>query len=362
MRIGPHLIDPPVILAPMAGVTDRPFRMLCRRLGAGLAVSEMTSSDPTLLHTEKSRLRRDHDGEADPIAVQIAGSDPSAMADCARYNVEHGAQIIDINMGCPAKKVCRADAGSALLRDPDLVRAICSAVVAAVSVPVTLKIRTGYTRATRNGIEVARIAESCGIAALSVHGRTREDRYEGEAEYDTVAAIKQTVRIPVVVNGDIRSPEQALAILKRTHGDAIMIGRAAQGRPWIFHEVAHYLRTGETLPPPSLSQIGAWLLDHLDELHAFYGEGKGVRIARKHIQWYCQDHSGSDSFWREVNQVTDASRQRRAVAEFFNAASSHSNHRKEALKSGRIRQSDEGEPGKRAAEVGVMVDTALSLA
>ena len=319
MYVGRYKIDPPVILAPMAGVTDRPFRTLCRRLGAGLVVSEMTTSDPTLLHTEKSRLRRDHDGEQGPIAVQIAGSEPEQMADCARYNVEHGAQIIDINMGCPAKKVCRADAGSALLRDPQRVRSICSAVVAAVSVPVTLKIRTGYTRAARNGIEIARIAEDCGIAALSVHGRTREDRYEGEAEYDTVATIKQTVRIPVIVNGDIRTPEQALVILKRTRGDAIMIGRAAQGRPWIFREVAHYLATGERLPPPSRAQIGQWLLGHLNELYDFYGESKGVRIARKHIQWYCQDHAGSEAFWNEVNQLTDAAQQRNAVAAFFAA-------------------------------------------
>jgi tRNA-dihydrouridine synthase B len=320
MRIGPYTIDPPVILAPMAGVTDRPFRTLCRRLGAGLAVSEMTTSDPTLLHTEKSRLRRDHEGEAGPIAVQIAGSDPAAMAECARFNVDQGAQIIDINMGCPAKKVCRADAGSALLRDPQLVREICAAVVAAVSVPVTLKIRTGYTRATRNGIEIAAIAEGCGVAALSVHGRTREDRYEGEAEYDTVAAIKSAARIPVIVNGDIRTPEQGRAILQRTRGDALMIGRAAQGQPWIFREVAHFLKTGERLPPPSLAQIGTWLLAHLDELHAFYGEGKGVRVARKHIQWYCQDHAGSGAFWRSVNQLEDAALQRAAVAAFFDGA------------------------------------------
>ena len=322
MHIGPYKIDPPVILAPMAGVTDRPFRSLCRRLGAGLAVSEMTTSDPTLLHTEKSRLRRDHDGEEGPIAVQIAGSDPQAMADCARYNVAHGAEIIDINMGCPAKKVCRADAGSALLRDPELVRAICNAVARAVSVPVTLKIRTGYSRAARNGIEIASIAESCGIAALSVHGRTREDRYEGEAEYDTVAAIKQTVRIPVIVNGDIRTPKQALGILKRTQGDALMIGRAAQGRPWIFREIAHFLATGEHLPPPSSGEIGSWLLGHLDELYAFYGAPKGVRIARKHIQWYCQDHPDSDRFWDQVNKLNDATQQRGAVAAFFAQAAS----------------------------------------
>lgn len=317
MRIGPFAIDPPVILAPMAGVTDRPFRTLCRRLGAGLVISEMTTSDTALWDTEKSRRRRDHAGEQSPIAVQIAGSDPSAMAECARHNVEHGAQIIDINMGCPAKKVCRADAGSALLRDPELVRAICSAVVAAVPVPVTLKIRTGYTRAARNGIDIARIAEQCGIAALSVHGRTREDRYEGEAEYETVATIKQTVAIPVIVNGDIRSPQQARVVLERTHGDAIMIGRAAQGRPWIFREVAHFLATGAVMPPPLPTQVGRWLLAHLDDLYEFYGAGKAVRIARKHIQWYCQDHPGSELFWSEVNRLTDESQQRAAVAAFF---------------------------------------------
>jgi tRNA-dihydrouridine synthase B len=317
MRIGPYVIDPPVILAPMAGVTDRPFRTLCRRLGAGLVVSEMTTSDASLWHTEKTRLRLDHAGEEEPIAVQIAGHDPQAMAACARYNVEHGAQIIDINMGCPAKKVCRADAGSALLRDPELVRDICRAVVASVPVPVTLKIRTGYTRAQRNGIEIARIAQACGIAALSVHGRTREDRYEGEAEYDTVAAIKQTVQIPIVVNGDIRLPEQARAILARTQADALMIGRGAQGRPWIFRETAHFLATGQRLSPPSRPQVGEWLLGHLDDLYAFYGEAKGVRVARKHIQWYCQDHADSESFWRSVNQLTCAHEQRRAVAAFF---------------------------------------------
>lgn len=326
MRIGPYTIDPPVILAPMAGVTDRPFRALCRRLGAGLAVSEMTTSDATLWHTEKSRLRRDHEGEEGPIAVQIAGSEPQQMADCARHNVEHGAQIVDINMGCPAKKVCRADAGSALLREPELVRSICRAVVDAVPVPVTLKIRTGYTRTARNGVEIARIAEDCGIAALSVHGRTRECRYEGEAEYDTVAAIKQTVRIPVIANGDIRSPRKAHEVLGRTGADALMIGRAAQGRPWIFREIAHYLRSGEMLPSPSRAQIGAWLLGHLEDLYAFYGEPKGVRIARKHIQWYCQDDADSDAFWRQVNQLTDALHQRDAVAAFFNILSSRAEY------------------------------------
>ncbi len=321
MRIGPHTIDPPVILAPMAGVTDRPFRSLCRRLGAGLVISEMTTSDPTLLHSEKSRLRRDHQGEQEPISVQIAGSDPENMADCARFNVEQGAQIIDINMGCPAKKVCRADAGSALLRDPQLVRAICGAVVAAVSVPVTLKIRTGYTRAARNGIEIARIAEDCGIAALSVHGRTREDRYEGEAEYETVAAIKQTVKIPVIVNGDIRTPHQALDILaaharRRDHDRACGAGAPvdiSRGGPFSedWRNAARSLRAHRLAHGCS----AIWTM-----LHAFYGEGKSVRIARKHIQWYCQDHAESEAFWKSVNQLTDAGAQRTLVADFFGAA------------------------------------------
>jgi tRNA-dihydrouridine synthase B len=321
MRIGPYSIEPNLILAPMAGVTDRPFRTLCKRLGAGMVVSEMTTSDASLWHTEKTRLRLDHEGEEEPIAVQIAGSDPKAMAECARYNLEHGAQIIDINMGCPAKKVCRADAGSALLRDPELVRSICSAVVAAVRVPVTLKIRTGYTRALRNGIEIAKIAEDCGIAALSVHGRTREDRYEGEAEYDTIARIKQIVRIPVIANGDVRTPQQALEVLRHTQADALMIGRGAQGRPWIFREIAHFLATGALLPQPPAPQIGQWLLEHLDDLYALYGEGRGVRVARKHIQWYCQDHEGSDDFWRAVNQLACAQEQRTTVADFFAASS-----------------------------------------
>ncbi len=317
MRIGPYLLDAPVILAPMAGVTDRPFRQLCRRLGAGLAVSEMTTSDASLWQTEKSRLRRDHSGEPGPISVQIAGYDPEQMATAARFNVEHGAQIIDINMGCPAKKVCRVDAGSALLRDEALVARILAAVVAAVPVPVTLKIRTGYTRATRNGVQIARIAEDCGIQALAVHGRTREEHYEGAAEYATIAAIKQALRIPVIANGDVDGPEKALAVLQATGADAVMIGRAAQGRPWIFREIAHYLATGEKLPSPTRFEIRHWLLEHLDALYAFYGEGKGLRVARKHIQWYCQDHPGSEPFWQQVRAVECAAAQRAAVERFF---------------------------------------------
>ncbi|SFF62776.1 tRNA-U20-dihydrouridine synthase [Fontimonas thermophila] len=317
MRIGPYLVDPPLVLAPMAGVTDRPFRQLCRRLGAGLAVSEMTTSDARLWHTDKSRLRRDHAGEAGPIAVQIAGYDPRQMAEAARFNVAHGAQIIDINMGCPAKKVCRVDAGSALLRDEGLVARICAAVVAAVDVPVTLKIRTGYTRAQRNGVAIARIAEDCGIQALAVHGRTREDHFRGSAEYDTIAAIKQAVRIPVIANGDIDSPQKARDVRAATGADALMVGRAAQGRPWLFREIAHFLATGQHLAPPAPEEIRRWLLEHLDALYAFYGEDRGVRVARKHIQWYCQDHPGSAEFWQRVNRLTDAAAQRRAVAEFL---------------------------------------------
>ncbi|MFP5307176.1 MAG: tRNA dihydrouridine synthase DusB [Gammaproteobacteria bacterium] len=317
MQIGPYRIDPPLVLAPMAGVTDRPFRQLCRRLGAGLAVSEMTTSDASLWHTDKSRLRRDHAGEPGPISVQIPGYDPEQMAHSARFNVEHGAQIIDINMGCPAKKVCRVDAGSALLRDERLVARICAAVVAAVDVPVTLKIRTGYSRAQRNGVAIARIAQDSGIAALAVHGRTREEHYGGQAEYETIAAIKQSLRIPVIANGDIDSPDKARIVLQATGADALMIGRAAQGRPWLFREIAHFLAGGERLPPPTRFEIRRCLLEHLDALHAFYGEGRGVRVARKHIQWYCQDHPGSEAFWRTVNGLTDAAAQRAAVAEFL---------------------------------------------
>jgi tRNA-dihydrouridine synthase B len=320
MRIGPYEIAPRLILAPMAGVTDRPFRQLCRRLGAGLAVSEMTTSDPRLWHTEKSRLRVDHRGELAPIAVQIAGYDPAMMAAAARHNAEQGAQIVDLNMGCPAKKVCRVDAGSALLKDEGLVAAICAAVVAAVKVPVTLKIRTGYDRSRRNAVAIAKIAQDAGIAALTVHGRTREDHYEGEAEYETIAAVKQAVRIPVIANGDVTSPPKAADVLRATGADALMIGRGALGNPWIFKEISEYLHTGTTSAPPSFQEVGATLLAHLDELHAFYGAGRGVRVARKHIQWYCQDHPGSENLWGAVNRVECAIVQRALVAEFFGAA------------------------------------------
>ena len=317
MQIGPYRIDPRVVLAPMAGVTDRPFRQLCMKLGAGLCVSEMTTADATLWHTEKSRLRRDHAGEAEPVSVQIAGYDPQMLAEAARFNVEHGAQIIDINMGCPAKKVCKVDSGSALMKDEKLVGEICAAVVSAVKVPVTLKIRTGWARAHKNGLTIARIAQDNGIAALAVHGRTREDLYEGAAEYDSIAAIKQALCIPVIANGDIATPERARQVLDYTRADAVMIGRAAQGRPWIFREVAHYLATGDKLAPPSRFEVRHWLLEHLDDLYAFYGEGRGLRVARKHIQWYCQDEEGRDAFWAAINRVTDAAEQRAKVAAFF---------------------------------------------
>lgn len=319
MRIGPYLIDNPVVLAPMAGVTDKPFRMLCKRLGAGLCVSEMTTSDPRLWATSKSLHRMDHDGEPAPISVQIAGTDPTVMADAARYNVDHGAQVIDINMGCPAKKVCNVWAGSALLRDEALVARIVSAVVKSVDAPVTLKIRTGWDRDNRNGLAIARIAQDCGIAALSVHGRTRADLYNGDAEYDTIAAIKQALTIPVLANGDVTSPEKAKFVLTATGADAVMVGRAAQGRPWIFREIAHYLATGEKLPEPSLREIRDILLGHLEHLHAFYGEISGVRIARKHLGWYAKDRPENAAFRAVVNRADSAAEQIVLTRDYFDA-------------------------------------------
>src|SRR5690554_5388173 len=281
-RIGPYSIDSRLMLAPMAGVTDRPFRQLCRRLGAGLAVSEMVTSDSRLWNTRKSSLRLDHSGEPAPRSVQIAGGDPQMMAEAARMNRDNGAQIIDINMGCPAKKVCNKAAGSALLRDEPLVAAILEAVVAAVDIPVTLKIRTGWDPANRNGVRIARIAEQSGIQALAVHGRTRNQLYTGEAEYDTIAEIRQAIRIPLFANGNIDSPQKARQVLEYTGADAVMIGRAAQSRPWIFREIEHYLRHGEVPAEPGLAWQQQLLLQHLDALHEFYGPEQGVRIARKH--------------------------------------------------------------------------------
>jgi tRNA-dihydrouridine synthase B len=319
MRIGPYLIDPPVVLAPMAGVTDKPFRLLCKRLGAGLAVSEMTTADPRLWHTRKSLQRMDHEGEPEPVSVQIAGYDPAMLAEAARFNVANGAQLIDINMGCPAKKVCNVWSGSALLQDEPLVARIVKAVVEAVEVPVTLKIRTGWNRDNRNALTIARIAEDAGIAALAVHGRTRADKYEGEAEYDTIAAVKATVSIPVLANGDVCTPPQAKHVLDVTGADAIMIGRGAQGRPWIFREIAHYLATGELLPEPTPAEVAAILLSHLDQLYAFYGEQQGVRIARKHLGWYAKDRPENAAFRQVVNRAETATEQRRLTRDYFAA-------------------------------------------
>jgi tRNA-dihydrouridine synthase B len=301
----------------MAGVTDRPFRQLCKRLGAGYAVSEMVASNPRLWGTEKSLRRTDHRGEVEPIAVQIAGADPALMADAARYNVERGAQIIDINMGCPAKKVCNAAAGSALLANEPLVEAIVDAVVRAVDVPVTLKIRTGVDPEHRNALTIARIAEDAGIRALAVHGRTRACAYVGPVEYDTIRAVKAAVRIPVIANGDIAAPEEAKRVLEHTGADAIMIGRAAQGRPWIFREIRHYLDTGRHLPPPTVEEARGEILRHLGDHYAFYGEAAGVRIARKHLGWYTKDLEGGDAFRREVNGFEASEEQIAAVGRFF---------------------------------------------
>ena len=319
MQIGPHRIDPPVILAPMAGVTDKPFRLLCKQLGAGLAVSEMTISDPRFWNTEKSLRRMDHVGEPSPVSVQIAGTEPRQLAEAARYNVDHGAQIIDINMGCPAKKVCNAWAGSALMRDETLVANILEAVVAAVDVPVTLKIRTGWDCDHRNGPTIARIAEASGIASLAVHGRTRDQHYSGQAEYDTIAAIKAALSIPVVANGDIDTPRKALEVLRHTGADAVMVGRAAQGRPWIFREISHFLATGESLPEPSLAEVRDILLGHLQALHDFYGEPSGVRIARKHLGWYAKDRPENAAFRAVVNRAESAEEQLRLTRDYFDA-------------------------------------------
>jgi tRNA-dihydrouridine synthase B len=320
MRIGSHLIEPALGLAPMAGVTDKPFRLLCKRLGAGLATTEMTTSDPRLWMTRKSLKRMDHSGEPEPVSVQIAGYDPAMLADAARYNADQGAQIIDINMGCPAKKVCNVYAGSALLQDEPLVARILAAVVAAVDIPVTLKIRTGWNRENRNGVCIAQVAEHCGIAALAVHGRTRADLYEGEAEYATIAAIKHAVSIPVWANGDVDTPQKARAVLEQTRCDGLLIGRAAQGRPWIFREVAHYLATGELLAPPDGGEVCAILCGHLEALYAFYGEQQGVRIARKHLGWYAKDRAENAAFRAVVNRAETAHEQLRLTRGYFAAS------------------------------------------
>ncbi len=316
-QIGPYRIDSQAILAPMAGVTDRPFRQLCRRLGAGMAVSEMVTADTSLWGSRKSQLRLDHRGEPAPIVVQIAGGDAQSLAEAARLNADMGAQIIDINMGCPAKKVCKKAAGSALLKDEKLVADILQAVVGAVSVPVTLKCRTGWSPEERNALRIARIAEDAGIAALAMHGRTRACGFSGTAEYDTIAAVVQEVRIPVFCNGDIGSPVMARQVLDYTGAQAVMIGRAAQGRPWIFREIDHYLRTGEELPEPPLTEVRDILENHLRELYRFYGDVMGPRIARKHVSWYLQTLTGSEEFRKAFNRLESANEQHASVQQFF---------------------------------------------
>ncbi|MFC5704845.1 tRNA dihydrouridine synthase DusB [Aeromonas eucrenophila] len=317
MQIGPHTLETPLIVAPMAGVTDRPFRELCLRLGAGMAVSEMLLANPDVWDTQKTRMRMGHSAESGLRSVQIAGADPEMMAFAARYNVEQGAQIVDINMGCPAKKVNKKLAGSALLRQPELVRTICQAVVNAVEVPVTLKIRTGWDPDNRNGEEIARIAEDCGIAALAVHGRTRACLYKGNAEYDTIRAIKQAVSIPVVANGDIDSPEKARYVLDYTGVDAVMIGRAAQGRPWIFREIRHFLETGTKLPPPDREEVRTLMNEHVTNLHQFYGAYLGARIARKHVGWYLDEEETGREFRKHFNALDCADAQLEALEVYF---------------------------------------------
>ncbi|HJV27097.1 MAG TPA: tRNA dihydrouridine synthase DusB [Aromatoleum sp.] len=307
-----------LVVAPMAGVTDRPFRQLCKKLGAGLAVSEMVTSNSLLYGSAKTLRRANHQGEVEPISVQIAGADPQMMADAARHNVDNGAQIIDINMGCPAKKVCNVMAGSALMQDEPLIARILEAVVGAVpGTPVTLKFRTGWNRQNRNAPIVARIAEASGIRAIAIHGRTRADQYMGDAEYDTIAHVKSLVGIPVIANGDITTPQKAKHVLDYTGADGIMIGRAAQGRPWIFREIEHYLATGELLPAPLVSEILQVCREHLHDLYEFYGEDTGVKVARKHISWYTKGLVGSAAFRRTMNQLPDVATQLAAVDEFF---------------------------------------------
>jgi tRNA-dihydrouridine synthase B len=317
VNIGPFSLRNNVFVAPMAGVTDRPFRQLCKQLGAGYAVSEMAASDPRLWASEKTSRRINHDGEMEPKAVQIAGADPQMLADCAKFNVDRGAQIIDINMGCPVKKVCQSWCGSALLQDEKLVGRILDAVVAAVDVPVTLKFRTGWDRLNKNALTIARMAEASGIAMLTLHGRTRADGYSGEAEYETIAAVKAAVSIPLVANGDITTPEKAKFVLETTGADAVMIGRAAQGRPWICREIDHFLRTGEHLPSPLVTEVRTLMTEHLQAHYAFYGEFMGLRTARKHIGWYVRDLPGGEEFRQRMNRLESCEEQLAAVDAFF---------------------------------------------
>ena len=317
MKIGAYALANRVFVAPMAGITDRPFRRLARRYGAALAVSEMVSSRPELRASRKTLLRMDHAGEPGPVSVQIAGSDPQMLADAARFNVERGAQIIDINMGCPAKKVCNVAAGSALLSDENLVARIVAAVVAAVDVPVTVKIRTGPNPERRNAVRIAQIVESAGAQALAIHGRTRACMFEGQAEYDTIAEAKSRIRIPVIANGDVSTPEEAKRVLALTGADGIMIGRAAQGRPWLFREITHYLDTGERLAPPTPREMAAVLVEHLDGLYDLYGDEQGTRVARKHIGWTVRELPGGEGLRSTVNGMTAAQAQRAAVNDYF---------------------------------------------
>lgn len=320
MRIGQWQFPNPVFVAPMAGVTDRPFRRLCKKLGAGHAISEMAASNPRLWNSVKSSRRLDHRGEADPVTVQLAGSDPAMMAEAARFNIAKGARIIDINMGCPVKKVCNVASGSALLRDEALVGRILESVVQACQphgVPVTLKTRTGWSRDSRNAVRIARLAQDTGIAALALHGRTRADMYEGQAEYDTIREVRRHIAIPLIANGDVDSPEKARFVLDYTGADAVMIGRAAQGRPWIFREIAHYLDTGRHLPPPTYAELRACLLEHLDDHYSFYGEFTGVRSARKHIGWYFADQPDAQTLLRQVNQSVSTAEQIQALEAWF---------------------------------------------
>jgi len=317
VRIGPYELASPFVLAPMAGVTDTPFRKLCRRFGAGMTTSEMTTADTSLWKTAKSRHRLDLDLDAEPVAVQIAGSEPDQLATAALACVERGAQIIDINMGCPAKKVCKRQAGSALLRDEKLVEDILATVVTAVDVPVTLKIRTGWDPQSRNGVTIARIAEQSGIQALAVHGRTRACRYRGHAEYDTIARIKEAISIPVIANGDITSVEKSLEVLRLTNADGLMIGRAAQGRPWIFQELMNGLQNRSVFTPLAKNQLRDIMLGHLEDMHRFYGESTGIRVARKHLTWYCQSLVNADGFRDEVVRVRSAAEQIELTREYF---------------------------------------------
>jgi len=318
MKIGPYQLTNNLILAPMAGVTDRPFRQLCKNMGAGMAISEMVSSNSLLWGSKKTQRRANHDGETEPKSVQIAGAEPAMMAEAAKRNADQGAQIIDINMGCPAKKVCNVMAGSALLQNQNLVKEILEAVVTAVDIPVTLKIRTGWDKENRNAPIIAKIAEDSGIQALAIHGRTRACHYKGDAEYDTIAEVKQKISIPVIANGDITTPEKAKFVLEYTNADAVMIGRAAQGRPWIFREIQYYLETGERLPEPDSNEVRDILIGHLNNLYDFYGEFTGVRMARKHISWYSKGHPRGAAFRDAVNRVDSIEQQLEMTQKFFN--------------------------------------------